>query len=614
MKSYIRYILLIVITASNIFSFEIQCPYGCGELGYDPNITKIGKEFKKCLKDLDFLKEQNVPWFNPDYIAHNSFLTQDYEKLYENEGSISWDVEKNESYNEDQCAFYEFERDRFENEICIGDCFDFSTFNQYLDAFKSVQEDISFMYQAEKSYYEQRIIDLKLEIDFLKNRTYIEYDDPYFGFNNMELKRDFINDIKENTQNIQDVENWYAEKLNTSYEYQGKIEQIYKHIYDWCIDHHDWLGSYYQRGLLNFNNGNVFEALLDIDKIIEKSKDTESEILLLKGKTENELGLYHDAIISLSRLIKNDPCNKTRYFERAFAYFETGQFDLAINDFLESDFIKSTQINSKDKASLAYAKGLINGIKKGIEEGSLEFVPSMLASLYGLGHGLWALVSQPLDTSKEIIFACQNCINYLKQNTPIEIIDELVPELKELINDWDNLTDEKKGDLTGHVIGKYGIDILMTCGSIKAIKVFRDLKEANAILTLEKTTKSSKNAKVILEEAFRKYSQREIVLKNANLKIQWDKQRKHIWGQKNYKEGNSLFMHSNPQKLVNDFAGKGMKVGNEIPGLPGFKEIVNFEEFVGYDVSLDGTKTATTWGKIHYAKDGTHIVPTKPRN
>jgi hypothetical protein len=25
-------------------------------------------------------------------------------------------------------------------------------------------------------------------------------------------------------------------------------------------------------------------------------------------------------------------------------------------------------------------------------------------------------------------------------------------------------------------------------------------------------------------------------------------------------------------------------------------------------------KTWTTWGKIHYAKDGIHIVPTKPRN
>ncbi len=28
---------------------------------------------------------------------------------------------------------------------------------------------------------------------------------------------------------------------------------------------------------------------------------------------------------------------------------------------------------------------------------------------------------------------------------------------------------------------------------------------------------------------------------------------------------------------------------------------------------LKGIETPTTWGKIHYAKDGVHIVPTNPR-
>jgi hypothetical protein len=30
-------------------------------------------------------------------------------------------------------------------------------------------------------------------------------------------------------------------------------------------------------------------------------------------------------------------------------------------------------------------------------------------------------------------------------------------------------------------------------------------------------------------------------------------------------------------------------------------------------VFADEEEIATTWGKIHYAKDGVHIVPTKPR-
>ena len=52
-----------------------------------------------------------------------------------------------------------------------------------------------------------------------------------------------------------------------------------------------------------------------------------------------------------------------------------------------------------------------------------------------------------------------------------------------------------------------------------------------------------------------------------------------------------------------------------IAGEAGYKEVVNFHEFIGYTVSLEtGEKIPTTWGKIHYAKTGVHIVPTTPRN
>lgn len=58
-----------------------------------------------------------------------------------------------------------------------------------------------------------------------------------------------------------------------------------------------------------------------------------------------------------------------------------------------------------------------------------------------------------------------------------------------------------------------------------------------------------------------------------------------------------------------------MKVSNEMPGKPGFKEVVNCGEFIGYKVDKEtGKKIATSWGKIHYSKKGTHIVPRKPGN
>ena len=157
---------------------------------------------------------------------------------------------------------------------------------------------------------------------------------------------------------------------------------------------------------------------------------------------------------------------------------------------------------------------------------------------------------------------------------------------------------------------------LLTYGSIKAVKYYRDLKKANSILTLEKCLKSSKNSQIILKESSKRWTQRESVFKNGKLKIQMDKRGKHIIGHKNYnvKFKKSIFEHKNPQKLVDNYAGTGRKMGKRIPGTPGFKEIVDFEESIGYYINpKTGEKVSTTWGAIHYAKDGTHIVPELPR-
>jgi hypothetical protein len=124
----------------------------------------------------------------------------------------------------------------------------------------------------------------------------------------------------------------------------------------------------------------------------------------------------------------------------------------------------------------------------------------------------------------------------------------------------------------------------------------------------------------ILSAADKRWALREQTLKEGNLTIQWDKQGKHIEGHKNYellkKRQNhpSIFKHNDPERLVRDHAGTGTKYNGEIPGLPGYVEVIDFNEFIGYAVDpFTGNATATTWGKIHYAQDGVHIVPTKPR-
>jgi hypothetical protein len=52
--------------------------------------------------------------------------------------------------------------------------------------------------------------------------------------------------------------------------------------------------------------------------------------------------------------------------------------------------------------------------------------------------------------------------------------------------------------------------------------------------------------------------------------------------------------------ITKKFAGTDMKGNSVAPGLPGYKEIVDFGEFIGYYVDEStGVKTPTTKGIIH---------------
>jgi filamentous hemagglutinin len=89
-------------------------------------------------------------------------------------------------------------------------------------------------------------------------------------------------------------------------------------------------------------------------------------------------------------------------------------------------------------------------------------------------------------------------------------------------------------------------------------------------------------------------------------KIRFDKQGKHIPGHNNFQIGKSEWTHPNPQVLLNQFGGTGMRTAQ--------RELVDFKRLVGFFVDpISRTKTPTTRGVIHYDNaGGAHIVPTKP--
>lgn len=88
------------------------------------------------------------------------------------------------------------------------------------------------------------------------------------------------------------------------------------------------------------------------------------------------------------------------------------------------------------------------------------------------------------------------------------------------------------------------------------------------------------------------------------------KQGKHQVGHNNF-DSNRSILTANPEELGR-YAGTGQQVGNIPVSLPGSKERVNFNQVIGTFKDGAGNSVETTNGIFHYAKDGFHVVPSRP--
>jgi len=417
-------------------------------------------------------------------------------------------------------------------------------------------------------------------------------------------------------------------------DFRCNIVEDYALILSECphFEHAENLAYIYNEGLIFMMRGDMEDSLQSIKRYIQFCKQNRRLDLLTSSVYQNKgdayfaVGLYNKAIKSLTKAITKDPGNKNAYFSRAQAYFESGNFDRAIEDYLASEKTKSLK-NVQLLTSLEFHDALLKGLSEGVRESTTDFFPSLYRSAHGLGEAMWVFVNHPIDSSKHLANTCYELTNVCIQNVKrIALfdkskLDRLAVEIIELYEKFDRLNDAEKGSLIGKAIGKYGIDIFLTRGlgkganGLKKLSLTRKAKDANSICNLEAMAASQANKEALTTKIAERQLQKEAIRKE--LKIEVDKQNKHIAGKHNFEppRNRSIFEHPDPQGLVNKFAGKGTPEEKSIPGSPGYKEVVNFGEFIGYSVNKNtGEKIATTWGKIHYGKNGVHIVPTNPRN
>jgi tetratricopeptide (TPR) repeat protein len=635
--------IIFLLLPISVFSFELSCPYGeCDQLEDNINYTQLAKKLYQILKktglelDCDILigAESYADWEKkpPVYLAKSYDFDRECdqsvlgERCYWAQHTLRWGFcdgpQFEVSFGQYDSVVPYFERTFATNYSSEPQTTTFlvASFHESARILSQLRNDHSLYMNGEIAYLQLKISDLKRDLIEMGKRERWENGFCYV-LPIEKYKSEYDVYIARYLKRIDMLQTRFSKAEKFIDNAESQINSFFRRLYHYCMEEHQNTRGLYELSLMDFAEGNNLDAFFQLRKLINEIElegniqELSAELHLLDGLLCNELSQFHEAISALTQCIQKNPNNKEAYYERALAYFETGQLEASLQDYLQSE-IKPTPSDLSLIESIDFSLGLTKGAARGGIDGLSEFIPSMLSSLEGLGHGLWAFALDPIQVSKDLINGAQTCINYLREHSSKEIVLDLVPELQNLVHNWDALSSLERGEMTGYVIGKYGVDIFAAAGSAKAMKAYRELKRANGLFTLETAAQSQRNSAEIAVQAHKRADARQKVFQPANLKIQADKQGKHIVGHRNFdvSYSKSILEHPDPQRLVHQNAGTGLKVNSHAPGAPGYQEIVDFKEFIGYEVDPNSlTKIPTTWGKIHYAKDGVHIVPTKPR-
>ncbi len=250
-----------------------------------------------------------------------------------------------------------------------------------------------------------------------------------------------------------------VETINSIYKVLDELCPEFLKLYSQCLKKHPHPKIYYERGMVFFHQGMTLDALGDIRALLDWARLNHqedlltSELYLQEGTIYSELGLYDKAVEGLSLAIDKDPNNKEAYYERAGAYFELGDFDLSLKDYLASEITPQAPLsNSIDL--VPFSLGLTRGLVKGGMQAGTEFIPSLLASANGIGHGLWAVAQEPVQSSLAFAEAVQDCFIFIKEHASKKTLKHLVHEFKELIEAWNDLGIEKRGEVLGLAFGR----------------------------------------------------------------------------------------------------------------------------------------------------------------
>ena len=135
----------------------------------------------------------------------------------------------------------------------------------------------------------------------------------------------------------------------------------------------------------------------------------------------------------------------------------------------------------------------------------------MPKGIYASGEGtlffLSEFVAHPVQTSEQIVDSIGQLVTLVKNDEYGVVAESLAPELHQLVTEWETLSSEKRGELSGFAVGKLGTDLLVP-GAIAKIagksataakelsSICNDIRLAQETLALETAASIRDAAKV----------------------------------------------------------------------------------------------------------------------
>ncbi|MBS0628727.1 MAG: hypothetical protein JSS30_00710 [Verrucomicrobia bacterium] len=255
----------------------------------------------------------------------------------------------------------------------------------------------------------------------------------------------------------------------------------------------------FENSLLPVENGFINSEInhQEIDRVFstdyaiffsDPSKEVDLNVIShhLLGEQALRSGYYKQAVKDLGKVIEMNPSAPIPFLKRGMAYFGLGQYELSIEDYKQ--FASQSQRKNIDPLSVyEFSLGFAKGLPRGVYESGEGLILFMVD-----------FVKHPINTSGQIIDSFSTLVDLVHKDEWGFVAEALSPEIYQLVTEWDALTTDKKGELSGYAIGKHGADILAP-GAIAKV-ASKSLKSAQELAAVCKNLQIAQET-LVLETA-----------------------------------------------------------------------------------------------------------------